>query len=86
MLHELVDCRELLSEGKFCPVFYLRRDLVVPLGVDLGEKEVYLSRYIGTVILIRHGRRTIRSVAVDPQYDTWVATFMMPNNGESPCN
>ena len=63
MLHELVDRRELLSEGQFDPVFYLQRDLVVPLGVDLGQKEVYLYRYVGTAILIRHGRGTIRSVA-----------------------
>ena len=63
MLHKLVDCRELLSESPFGPVFYLRRDLVVPPGVEVGEKGVYLSRYTDTAILLKHGRGTIRNVA-----------------------
>jgi len=65
MLHKLVDCRELFGEGQFDPVFYLRRDLVVRLGVETGEKGVYLVRYAGTAVLEsqRHGREMIRSAA-----------------------
>ena len=71
MLHKLVDRRELLSEGPFGPVFYLRRDLVVRLGVKLREKGVYPFRYASTAILIRHGRGTDKKCGgyVDPQRD-----------------
>jgi len=53
MTHKLVDCRELFGEGQFGPVFYLRRDLVVRLAVEIAEKQKYLSRYAVTVILVR---------------------------------
>ena len=63
MLHKLVDCCELSSEGQFGPVFYLRRHLVVRLNVETGEKPVYPFRYTDAAVLIGHGREMIRSVA-----------------------
>ena len=52
-----------MCEGPLNPVFQLRRDLVIRLGVETRKKPVYLSGYTDTAILIRHGRKTIRSVA-----------------------
>ena len=60
-------CCELLGEGQFGPVFYLRCDLVVRRCVEIGEKGVYLSRHPDTAIMVRHGRGKIRGVAgVEP--------------------
>ena len=63
MFHKFVDCRELLGEGPFDPVFYLWRNPVVRLGIETEEKGVDLPGYADTAIIIRHCRGTIRSVA-----------------------